>query len=110
MFQFFRFYGLCLVAISTIAWGCDQSQAEHPVHFPWCPPASAPQVSSGIPNAYRVLPSVLQDKHHREEPPVALHPVPTKSTYAYGWFGSNPSATWGRHFGVSKVYTQWTRR
>jgi len=89
---------------------CSATLAESPVHFPWCPPGVSMPAGGGAPSVYRVLPSVLQDNHHREAAPVALQPRPAKSGYAYGWFGSDPSHSWGRHFGVSKNYTQWTRR
>ena len=41
---------------------------------------------------------------------VILNQLPEKATYAYGWFGSNPTPIWGRHFGHSKNFTQWTQR
>ena len=74
------------------------------VRFPWgCKPASAMQHS---PTPYRTLsPSASPISEA-----LAVQPLPPKTGYAYGWFGSNASPTWSRHFGTSQNFTQWTRR
>ncbi|MDX1948361.1 MAG: hypothetical protein SFU86_23430 [Pirellulaceae bacterium] len=29
--------------------------------------------------------------------------------YAYGYFGVQPRSHWSRHFGVNRMYSQWSR-
>ena len=76
--------------------------------FPWCPTAHRAAASPGMqPNpVYQTLAKSHQAAGQLE--PVAQ--LPAKKSYAYGWFGSNPTPTWGRHFGYSRNFTQWTQR
>ncbi len=46
----------------------------------------------------------------KEVPKLPVRTLPPKVPYAYGWFGTDPSANWTRHFGHQKAYTQWSRR
>ena len=85
-------------------------RAGQPFAFPWgCPPAThASPPGSAV--GYSVLPRAAS--HAPGELPVQT--LPSKPAYAYGWFGSDPNshrnAQWGRHFGYSQSYTQWTKR
>lgn len=83
--------------------------AEPPV-FPWgCPPATSLGASSSA-IGYHVLPRAP----HHAPGALPVQTLPAKPHYAYGWFGSDPNshknAQWGRHFGFSQNYTQWTKR
>ena len=71
------------------------------VEFPWG--CESPE------NKLRQTPYQVLPKRNSEatEP---IHVLKPKQSYSYGWFGSNPQPIWGRHFGHSRNYTQWTRR
>lgn len=78
--------------------------------FPWgCPPpANARSAGSAV--GYNVLPRA----GHHAPGQLPVQTLPPKPAYAYGWFGSDPNshknAQWGRHFGFSQNYTQWSKR
>lgn len=107
-----RFGGLNLLAFTTLLfmklgtasgqegvcfpWGCDSGRPSQSVH------------SQAAPPVYKTL-GKLEGRHVPTQP-VIQQPLPPQQIYAYGWFGSNPSPIWGRHFGNSKSYTQWTQR
>lgn len=94
---------VAVVLLTSSAW----SQA--PGDFPWGQPSSKSQQGfTGTPPVYKVL-SKLEGSQVSPQP-VILQPYPQQQAYAYGWFGSNPTTIWGRHFGTSKSYTQWTGR
>lgn len=84
--------------------------AAEPPSFPWgCPPApTLAAASSAI--GYSVLPRA----GHHAPSSLPVQTLPDKPHYAYGWFGSDPNShkntQWGRHFGFSQSYTQWTKR
>jgi hypothetical protein len=72
------------------------------ISFPWgCPSPTATPIAP----AYQVLPPPA---HHAPQAPIQT--LPAKPGYAYGWFGSTPHPQWGRHFGFSQNFTQWSRR
>ena len=92
--------GICLTQTAS-------ATAQEPL-FPWCPPTghSAPATPSRPNPPYQTL---ARPQHSTGQ----LEPVselPAKKSYAYGWFGSNPTPAWGRHFGYSRNFTQWTQR
>ncbi len=82
-------------------------QAAEPLCFPW---GTGTQVHT--PTSPPVPHRVLSGQSTPNA--VAVEPLPPKSPYSYGWFGSDPNAWknshWGRHFGYSHSYTQWTVR
>lgn len=96
----------CLFATSL----ASESFGQTSVSFPWgCDSgkAKAPAPVGDLP-VYRTL---SKTEGHKVTPqPVVLQPLPPQQAYAYGWFGSNSTPIWGRHFGVNKSYTQWTER
>ncbi|MFO0923331.1 MAG: hypothetical protein U0905_12670 [Pirellulales bacterium] len=64
---------------------------------------------STSPAAYKILP---RPTHHAtvpatQQPTLRVRPM---QPYAYGWFGTEASPDWSRHFGVKSAYTQWTRK
>ena len=100
-----------IVMVVTLLAGSSRLIAAEPVAgevvFPWGraspPAATAPQAAI---SPYQTLPKI-----NRHQPlPVAIQELSQKSGYAYGWFGSNPAPNWGRHFGYSRNFTQWTSR
>lgn len=56
---------------------------------------------------YRILQPAPSARTHRSPPPIH---VLKSSTYAYGWFGTQPRTHWSRHFGFHRSYTQWSAR
>ncbi len=89
-----------LAASSLATCSVPNAVAQQPTQFPW----------GGQTNVYRVLTPTESSKKHAPKYPIQLESLPVKPGYAYGWFGRNPTPAWGRHFGYSKNYTQWTRR
>ena len=110
MFFQIRFSGLFLFPVVFTALCPMELSAQQPMHFPWSNQSGLSMPTPESVNSYHVLPSVLQERYHRTQVHSVLYSVAAKPAYAYGWFGSNPSPTWGRHFGSSKNYTQWSRR
>ncbi|MEZ6138080.1 MAG: hypothetical protein R3C53_24620 [Pirellulaceae bacterium] len=94
-----------LLTLST----CSATTSVHagePIVFPWgCNSSLAAGQSTHSSIVYRTLARAPDPRHQQ----VPLQPL-AKPSYAYGWFGSNPSVTWGRHFGHSQNFTQWTAR
>ncbi len=74
--------------------------------FPWGGSRHAQPVQAVSPSARYLTLSPLSSGNSV----VSTDQMPLKSGYAYGWFGTNPSAHWSRHFGNSRGYTQWTKR
>ncbi|HAC89466.1 MAG TPA: hypothetical protein DCF63_02375 [Planctomycetaceae bacterium] len=104
----YSFYGLFTVVV--ILPSSQLCGGDHAL-FPWGKLQQAVSIDPAtLPLYHSLTKAPLQDQHHAPPPPVAVQPLPEKRAYAYGWFGSNPSPTWGRHFGNSKGYTQWTPR
>lgn len=104
----YRLIGLCVLAIATSG-AVSPAFAQSPVSFPWScsknsPPAPPP---AGPAPVYRTLGKV--SGAHVKPQPVVLQPLPAQEAYAYGWFGSNPTHTWNRHFGYFKSFTQWSQ-
>ncbi len=98
---------LLVTASVTASGAANCTLATDSVTFPWaCPAPSHPAPSQNAHPGYQILPK--SNHHHRPLEPV--QPLPARPNYAYGWFGSNPTAHWGRHFGYSKNFVQWTRR
>lgn len=110
MVQGNRFCGLLLLSVALGLDSSSELRAQQPAQFPWGNQSAVAQGRRSSDNVYSVLPTVLQDKHHRQDAPAWLYPAPMKHAYSYGWFGSNPSHHWGRHFGNTRSYTQWSRR
>jgi len=73
------------------------------IQFPWgcaeCSPAT-PSAAS-----YRLIQPATKESQRR---PVELSPP--KVWYSYGWFGRPAPTHWGRHFGASRKFTQWSQR
>ena len=96
--------------------------AEQPVGFPWPGAHQAkkhgnPQIGDPQSGIYRILPHAssglrgdLHPKSHSTLPPDSYQTLAEKTHYAYGWFGSNPTPHWGRHFRYTNDHIQWTRR
>lgn len=104
---------LGLFIFSCLLWSvCGNSaNAQTAVAFPWGASSGKhhqPAPYTGTPPVYRTLSKL--EGHHVTPQPSVLQPYPQQQAYAYGWFGSNPTPIWGRHFGTSKSYTQWTQR
>ncbi|MBX3421101.1 MAG: hypothetical protein KF752_06040 [Pirellulaceae bacterium] len=110
MWRLYRTSGSCLTAVLTLCLNSSTVLGEHPVHFPWGTHYSAPPIPTAQPHSYRTLSSADRRETAATVQPNVLQILPAKSAYAYGWFGSNPTTQWGRHFGYSKGFTQWTRR
>ncbi len=104
------FCRLCLLVSVFSLSGLPVSHAEISVQFPWGNRSGGAPSTGPASSVYHVLPRAGHHLHHSTENPFEIRQQPTKSPYAYGWFGSNPSPSWGRHFGHSRNYTQWTRR
>jgi hypothetical protein len=85
-------------------------RADFPILFPWSHSGAASPVVHATAPTYRTLGKVDSPSKHSQPQPIKLEPTVPQQIYAYGWFGSNPAPSWGRHFGTSKSYTQWTRR
>ncbi len=105
VFGLFTLYGL-LVLLSA-----QTGKAQTAVSFPWGGSSGKhhqPAPYTGTPPVYRTLGKL--EGHHITPQPVVLQAYPQQQAYAYGWFGSNPTPIWGRHFGTGKNYTQWTQR
>lgn len=91
----------------------EAGQSAEPLMFPWGKATSKPpvEVQRAAASGYRVLSQTL---HHTPAPALPVQPLSPKIGYAYGWYGSNPNswknAQWGRHFGFSQSYTQWSVR
>ncbi|MCA9133718.1 MAG: hypothetical protein KDA45_11210 [Planctomycetales bacterium] len=102
-----------LLVILLLAFGGSIGLAPFPlpqagaqeIVFPWGAAVSTPQRAANGPAPYQILP---RQKPRRAAAPVQI--APPKVGYAYGWFGSQPGLRWGRHFGYSQNFTQWTGR
>jgi hypothetical protein len=103
----YRLFGFCVVALVT--WGgASPAFAQSPVSFPWsCSKSSTPTQPAGPAPIYRTLGKVSGPDVKPQ--PVVLQPLPPQEAYAYGWFGSNPTPIWNRHFGYFKSFTQWSQ-
>lgn len=108
--RFCRVLGLFTVFGLLLALASHDVSAQTAVIFPWGGASGKHQPApySGTPPVYRTLGKL--DGHNVTPQPEVLVPYPQQQAYAYGWFGSNPAPIWGRHFGYSKSYTQWTQR
>ena len=90
--------------------GAASCYGAEPVHFPWGSAQRGSTVAT-VPSAVHL--TLTRPAHKRSglsEQLTVMEQLPPKPAYAYGWFGSNPSSHWGRHFGSINSYTQWTRR
>jgi hypothetical protein len=75
-------------------------------------PAVLPPANS----TYRILPRPLPEHIGKHLPYSTTNQPSTGSNYesrptepySYGWFGSESSPQWSRHFGYSRRYTQWS--
>lgn len=76
-----------------------QLLAGHPYEFPW---------STNCASASQTPHQILSAQPKSSKAPVAIQSLPPKPTYAYGWFGSNPTAQPRRQFGYHQNYTQWS--
>jgi hypothetical protein len=94
----FMFASFALACVNPVV-------ADHPVVFPW---SSAHAVQSALPGSPSAPHQILARESHRHSAPVALQVMPPKTSYAYGWFGSNPTPQISRHLGFRQNYTQWT--
>jgi hypothetical protein len=70
---------------------------------------AATPVTAGPPS-YLLLrqPESPGPHNHPGEPAAAYYDVRTDG-YAYGYFGASPRTHHSRHFGVLRMYTQWSR-
>jgi hypothetical protein len=104
-------FGSCYLLIAVGTSLCPQLQAGDHALFPWGKRHhSTPIDPTTLPLYHTLTKAPNQDLHHAPPPPVMVQPLSEKRAYAYGWFGSNPSSSWSRHFGYTKGYTQWTQR
>ncbi|WP_145077376.1 hypothetical protein [Aureliella helgolandensis] len=98
-------YLFLAIAGLLLAGGPSPCFAQSPHAFPW---GHAHQQAVPLPlprmAPYAVLATPLSDEPLQRP----YRPLPATPPYAYGWFGSNPSPQWSRHFGVSHSHTQWT--
>lgn len=96
----------------------DELRAGDGIQFPWCAHGYSGHGQSSHGHSGSDAPPAAVSPPHltlpRNAPPTATlmlqQELPPKSGYAYGWFGSNPAPQWGRHFGYSRNFTQWTER
>ncbi|GAB5406013.1 MAG: hypothetical protein Aurels2KO_42440 [Aureliella sp.] len=79
-----------------------QPPASHAVSFPWGCNDCAPTPQRPANSPYRTL------QKRATASARAIQEMPTKTPYAYGWFGHNPTPKWTRQFGFSTAYTQWS--
>lgn len=86
------------------------ARADFPIFFPWAHSGNAISAAPVTVPTYRTLGKVDSQSKHAQPQPIVLETTAPRQIYAYGWFGSNPTPSWGRHFGTNKNYTQWTRR
>jgi hypothetical protein len=64
---------------------------------------------AGPPSYLLLRPVEAPDPHdHWGEPPATFYDA-RATGYAYGYFGAGPRTHWSRHFGVQRMYTQWSK-
>ena len=93
---------VALTVILTVA--PSLSRGDEPLSFPWGDSANC---GADLGSRYQII---ARKPKHAPRTQVPIQSLPPKVGYAYGWFGSNPTPQWGRHFGHSKNFTQWSRR
>ncbi len=97
---FFASIALCGVLCLTAAAKGQPPAA--PVQFPWGCNECAPAPLGPSNSPYRTL------QKRASASARAIQEMPTKTPYAYGWFGHNPTPHWSRQFGFSTAFTQWS--